>query len=154
MPPRWPLSGSGGRGIAALPAAGAASLGPLTRIKPRALQSLRPGLCRCPATDGALPPRLSAHPSHLSVGTGARAAGQVDYLSLDVEGGEVAALRSVDWARVTVAALTVEDNARDTAGPSPAGRAVRELLGREGYRLAGALAQDDIFVRADSDRPV
>jgi hypothetical protein len=73
---------------------------------------------------------------------------QVDYLSLDVEGGELAALRSVDWARVAGAALTAEDNARDSAGPSPGGRAVRALLGREGYRLAGVLAQDDVFVHA------
>ena len=74
----------------------------------------------------------------------------MDYVSLDLEGGELAAAASVDWARVAPAALTVEDNARGPAGPSAAGRAMRELLERQGYRLAAVLAQDDVFVRADA----
>ena len=74
---------------------------------------------------------------------------QVDYLSLDLEGSELAALRSLAGTAIiaTIAAATVEDKARGPDGPSESGRAVRELLGRAGFRLATMLAQDDVFVR-------
>lgn len=65
----------------------------------------------------------------------------VDALFIDMEGYELAALESIDFSRISVTALCVENN----EDPRDAGK-VRRLLEPLGYRLAATLAQDDIYV--------
>ena len=75
----------------------------------------------------------------------------IDYLSLDVEGGEIEILKTVDWTRLTVDILTVEyrSNMKNLAQ-------LKALFSKTGrYRMAGVLpvgerqnkALDAIFIR-------
>lgn len=65
----------------------------------------------------------------------------VDALFIDMEGYELPALESIDFSRISVTALCVENNEQ----PRDAGM-VRRLLEPLGYRLAATIAQDDIYV--------
>lgn len=67
--------------------------------------------------------------------------GAVDYISLDVEGGEMAVLESFPFERIAVHAWSVENNTDD--------RAIRALMASKGYRLIEVLDVDEIYVRAD-----
>jgi FkbM family methyltransferase len=63
----------------------------------------------------------------------------IDFLSIDVEGGELAVLRSMDFTRTTVIALTVENGYDDD-------RVARFLAGRTGLRRVLRVDVDDIYV--------
>jgi hypothetical protein len=62
----------------------------------------------------------------------------IDYFSLDVEGGEMVILRSIDFDRVTIDLFTVEDNVARWAEH-------RALLEPRGYTCLGALGTDALF---------
>jgi FkbM family methyltransferase len=67
----------------------------------------------------------------------------IDFVVLDVEGHELAALEGFDLTRWKPSVLLVEDN---SAGRN---QAVREHLGSRGYVYVASLAQNDLFVRRD-----
>ncbi len=62
---------------------------------------------------------------------------QVDFLSLDVEGGEMGILESFDFKAVDVAIWSIENNAQDTAIP--------EIMRDNGFDLVEFAGVDDIF---------
>lgn len=67
---------------------------------------------------------------------------QIDFLSIDVEGGELDVLESIDFQRYRFGLITIENNA---------GRArLRDFLGRQGYVLFIDLGVDLMFVPAGS----
>ena len=67
----------------------------------------------------------------------ARGRRHVDYCSIDVEGGELDVLASLDWSVVTIGVITIEDNYGDPA--------ITQALTGRGYRLATTLGQDLVF---------
>jgi FkbM family methyltransferase len=67
-----------------------------------------------------------------------RAIDEVHLLSVDTEGSEIEVLRSLDWDRVLVHAVTIEDNYGDAR--------IAELLGDRGFVPIMRLAVDAIFV--------
>jgi FkbM family methyltransferase len=71
-----------------------------------------------------------------------RAIDEVHVLSIDTEGGESAVLRSIDFARVMIHAITVEDNYGD--------RALPQLLAAQGFAPLIRLAVDTIYVNRRS----
>ncbi len=62
----------------------------------------------------------------------------IDYISLDVEGGEMAALADFPFEKFQIAAWTIENNGGGTELP--------ELMQSRGYRRAEALGVDDVYV--------
>ncbi|MEI6241470.1 MAG: FkbM family methyltransferase [Planctomycetia bacterium] len=62
---------------------------------------------------------------------------RIDYLSIDTEGGELAILESVDFSRLDVNLITVENNYGD--------RRFRAVLGRSGFRLIAKIARDEVY---------
>jgi len=62
----------------------------------------------------------------------------IDYLSIDVEGGEYSILRGIDWAGIDVKIIGVENMYRDYRIPL--------LLSREGYRFH-SIVGDEFYVR-------
>jgi len=66
----------------------------------------------------------------------------VDYISLDVEGGEMAVLSSFPFEKYDVTAWTIENNAASMEIP--------ELMRAKGYQRIEALGVDDVYVK-DTD---
>ena len=64
----------------------------------------------------------------------------IDFLSLDVEGAELEALRSIDWRAVTVRVLLIERNHRDLE--------IERLLVEQGMILVRELAANRLWVHA------
>ena len=64
----------------------------------------------------------------------------IDYVSLDVEGGELSTLRSFPFNDFNIHAWTIENN---TAGTD-----VPDLMQQNGYRRIEALGVDDVYVRS------
>ncbi len=62
----------------------------------------------------------------------------IDFISLDVEGGELAVLSSFPFERYNVHAWTIENNTGDTDVPA--------LMHERGYNRIEALGVDDIYV--------
>ena len=62
----------------------------------------------------------------------------IDFLSLDVEGGEYDILSSIDFSKVKIDVIAVENNYNDPR--------FETLLGNNGFELAKKLEQDMIFV--------
>lgn len=62
---------------------------------------------------------------------------QVDYCSIDVEGGELDVLVSVDLRAVGIRVITIENNYGDPA--------IAQALTERGYRLVTTLGQDMVF---------
>jgi FkbM family methyltransferase len=63
---------------------------------------------------------------------------EVDFLSLDTEGGELDILRSIDFARTPVKVISVENNYFT--------HAYTELLSKHGFERLGAFKVDEIHV--------
>ena len=63
---------------------------------------------------------------------------KIDYISLDVEGAELAVLQGFPFEKYQITAWTVENNTRD--------RRIPELMAIKGYKRIEALGQDDVFV--------
>lgn len=68
----------------------------------------------------------------------ARGLTEVDFVSLDVEGGEMAILSAFPFDKYRVTAWTVENNTARTDIP--------ELMQQKGYRRIEALGVDDVYV--------
>jgi FkbM family methyltransferase len=64
-------------------------------------------------------------------------ASRIDYLSVDTEGGELEILESVDFTRLDVNLITVENNYGDPR--------LRKVLGRSGFRLIAKIARDEVY---------
>ena len=67
---------------------------------------------------------------------------QIDYCSIDVEGAELAVLRSLDFDEFDITALTIENNRR---GPQP--ESYHDIMAPAGYRQVAVLGMDEIWVR-------
>jgi FkbM family methyltransferase len=65
---------------------------------------------------------------------------KIDYLSLDTEGSEYAIVQTIDFSKVEIDYLTIENNNQD--------RRIRTYLKAHGYQLVRKDC-DDLFVRAD-----
>lgn len=70
----------------------------------------------------------------------ARAPRFIHYMSLDIEGAELEALKGLDFSRYRIGALTIEHNFEE-----PKRSEIRKLLERNGYRLVRSVAQDDFY---------
>lgn len=66
---------------------------------------------------------------------------EIDYISLDVEGGEMAVLSGFPFERYRVHAWTVENNTGSTEIPT--------LMQEKGYQRIEALGVDDVYVLKD-----
>lgn len=62
---------------------------------------------------------------------------RIDYLSIDTEGGERAILESIDFGRIDVNLITVENNYGDLR--------FRAILRRSGFRLIAKIARDEVY---------
>jgi FkbM family methyltransferase len=62
---------------------------------------------------------------------------RIDYLSVDTEGGELEILESIDFSRLDVNLITVENNYGDPR--------LRTVLGRSGFRLIAKIARDEVY---------
>jgi len=65
----------------------------------------------------------------------------IHYMSIDIEGAELEALRGFSFSKYNVGALTVEHNYEE-----PKRSQIRKLLESKGYRLAKAVNVDDWYV--------
>jgi methyltransferase FkbM-like protein len=68
----------------------------------------------------------------------------IHYMSIDIEGAELEALKGLDFSRYRIGALTVEHNLEE-----PKRSEIRRLLERNGYRLVRTVEQDDFYVGAE-----
>lgn len=67
----------------------------------------------------------------------------IDFFSLDVEGGELMVLQSIDWSKVTVNVILVElDGTNQTKDED-----VRQLLKHAGYKWHSRDRNNEWFVR-------
>ena len=64
---------------------------------------------------------------------------KIDYVSLDVEGGEMAILSAFPFDRYDITAWTIENNQALTEIP--------ELMVSKGYRRSEAIGVDDVYVK-------
>ena len=62
---------------------------------------------------------------------------EIDYCNIDVEGGEMAVLNSLDFSKVCIKVFTIENNNRTNR--------VRDFLGPKGYKLIGKLGADEVY---------
>ena len=69
---------------------------------------------------------------------------KINYLSVDVEDSEMDVISSIDFSRVSIDVMTIENNYNKPD--------VRELLKRHGYVWAGKIDIDDVFVCAAMHR--
>jgi hypothetical protein len=62
---------------------------------------------------------------------------EVDYCNIDVEGGEISVLKSIDFASVRIKVFTIENNNRtdDT----------RKFLRQRGYKFIWRLGSDEVY---------
>ena len=71
----------------------------------------------------------------------------IHYMSIDIEGAELDALKGLDFSQYQVGAFTIEHNFEE-----PKRAQIRQLLEREGYRFARSSAQDDFYLLAEHRR--
>lgn len=64
---------------------------------------------------------------------------QIDYLSLDIEGGELEVLQTIDFDKTNITILTVENNYKN--------RELKELMYRKGYYLIFKYAADEFYIK-------
>lgn len=72
----------------------------------------------------------------------------IHYVSLDIEGAELDALRGFPFDAYSVGAWTIEHNLEE-----PKRGAIAQLLARHGYRRVHAWQQDDFYVNASTQPP-
>ena len=73
----------------------------------------------------------------------------IDFMSLDVEGSELAVLKTIDFDKVTIKVLMVESkNEYNKGGDSPENTAVCVLLAKNGYRQEprGTVRSSDVYI--------
>ena len=71
----------------------------------------------------------------------AKAPNFIHYISLDIEGGELEALRGFPFSKYKVGAFTIEHNWEE-----PKRSKIKTLLENEGYRWIRSVAQDDYYI--------
>lgn len=64
---------------------------------------------------------------------------RIDFLSIDIEGGEQAALESIDFSEVTIDVIVVENNFNETM--------IKDYLVTKDYVLRAHIGKDDIYIR-------
>jgi hypothetical protein len=69
----------------------------------------------------------------------------IDFFSLDVEGGELAVLRSIDWDTTTFSVIVVEADGHNESK----NQSVRDLMVQKGYSFHGHVGNNDWFVVVD-----
>ena len=67
---------------------------------------------------------------------------RIDYFSLDVEGAELAVLRTIPWKILDIQTLSVEVAHSDK-------RLIKKFMVKQGYRILSRLKADYIFVKGD-----
>ncbi len=65
----------------------------------------------------------------------------IDFMSLDTEGSELEILKTIDFSKITIDVITVENNYNEPY--------IQDFLCSKGFILITHLHVDDIFVRAD-----
>jgi len=70
----------------------------------------------------------------------------IHYVSLDIEGGEINALKGFPFDTYRIGSLTVEHNFHE-----PTRTEIRTLLESHGYKYVHTSVRDDFYVPADSD---
>jgi len=73
----------------------------------------------------------------------AKAPPYIHYMSIDIEGAELEALKGLDFSRYRFGAMTIEHNFEE-----PKRSEIRKLLERNGYRYVSTSDMDDFFVGA------
>lgn len=68
----------------------------------------------------------------------------IDYMNLDIEGGELKVLQTFPWDQYTVDLITVEHNYEE-----PKRTEIANLLKSKGYQLAKSVKWDDWYVREE-----
>ena len=63
----------------------------------------------------------------------------IDYLSIDTEGNEFTILKSIDFDKFNIKAITIENNFNDPVQTN--------YLVSKGYQLVGKLEADDVFIK-------
>jgi len=111
--------------------------GIVARYDPRHVERIERETTNNPATRSKELVRVPA----VTLGSVLQARGMthIDYCSIDVEGGELDVLSSVDLSAVTIRVLTVEDNYGDPAIP--------RAMAAHGYTVVTTLGQDLVFAR-------
>jgi hypothetical protein len=79
--------------------------------------------------------------------TRAKAPHQIDFMSLDIEGAELEALRSFPFDRYQLGALAVEHNFEE-----PKRRQILELMKNHGFARVHTWHQDDFYLPLRSPR--
>lgn len=73
-----------------------------------------------------------------------RGVNHVDFISIDVEGGELKVLQGLDFKKIDVSVILIEDNYPDKFKP------IHSLLEENGYILDGQIGIDKIYVKKRS----
>jgi hypothetical protein len=73
----------------------------------------------------------------------ANAPSYIHYMSIDIEGAELEALKGLDFSRYRFGALTIEHNFEE-----PKRTRIRALLESKGYKLVRSVDQDDFYLGA------
>lgn len=66
----------------------------------------------------------------------------IDFLSIDTEGAELSVLQSINFNKVKIECITVENNYGE--------KSVEEFLKTQGFRLIGKLEFDDVYLHNQS----
>ncbi|MDQ2719746.1 MAG: FkbM family methyltransferase [Bacteroidota bacterium] len=62
---------------------------------------------------------------------------EIDYCNIDVEGGEINVLNSIDFSKVKIKVFTIENNYRT--------KTIRNFLSAKGYNLISRLGADEVY---------
>ena len=71
--------------------------------------------------------------------------GHVDYLSLDIEGGELEVLKTIDFKKCQISYLTIENNYNS--------KEIRTLMEKNGYKFILHYHKDDFFTKEEFVEP-
>jgi len=66
------------------------------------------------------------------------------FLKIDVEGYEMNVLKGIDFEAVTISCFVIENNKNERGTID---LEIREFMQQKGYRFAGRLVIDDVFVK-------
>ena len=73
----------------------------------------------------------------------------IDYMSLDIEGGEYEVLKTFPFNKYKILSMTVEHNAHIGEKQKNKQRLIRELLNNNGYKYDHTHEADDYFIYGD-----
>lgn len=72
----------------------------------------------------------------------------IHYMSIDIEGGELEALKGLDFSKYRIGAITIEHNREE-----PKRSEIKAMLESKGYHYARSIAQDDCYTLAEPPVP-